>query len=89
MQNLVAFQVAITTTGTTQNFPNNFILTAVTITSASANSAITIGNSSSVTATTGYTLAPGASVTIQLPGGNTNEIWVLGTSGNTLSVVGS
>jgi hypothetical protein len=89
MKSVVAFQSAITSTGTAQNLPNNPILRSVTISTPATNSAvISIGNASSVTSTTGYILAAGSSVVIELPGGNTHQFWVVGTSGDVLSVVG-
>ena len=84
---LITFRTAVATTGTTQELPSNPGMKYFTIAAKTGNTAaITIGNSSSVTSTTGFLLAPGQSVTI--PGGNTG-LFVVGTAGDVLSVIGA
>ena len=90
MSQAVAFQVAITTTGTSQNLINTAVVNAVTITAKSTNTAnVVIGNSASVTATTGYILEKGLSVTIDLRDSNTDTLWIVGTSADVVSVIGA
>lgn len=85
--NIIIFQTAIATTGTAQQLPANPGLKSFTIAAKTGNTAaITIGSSSSVTSTTGFLLSPGQSVTI--PGGNTG-LFVVGTAGDVLSVIGA
>lgn len=90
MANVIAFQLSLAATGTAQNLPANPVLRSVTIEAPSANAAaVTIGNSSSVTSSTGYNLDKGQTVSIPLSGGNTNALWVVGTTGDKCSVIGA
>lgn len=90
MNTLIAFQKAIVATGTAQNLPSNPVSRSVTVAAKSTNTAdVVIGNSSAVTATTGFILAKGTSVTMDLEGGNTDQIWVVGTSADVVSVTGA
>lgn len=90
MAALISFQRTITATGTPQQLPANPVNGAVSIAAPSTNTAsITLGNSPGVTATNGYTLAKGGSVTIPLPEGNTNAIWAVGTAGDVFAVLGA
>lgn len=90
MSQAVAFQVAITTTGTSQNLPNTPVVNSVTITAKSTNTAnVVIGNTSTVTATTGYILEKGLSVKIDLRSGNADSLWIVGTSADVVSVIGA
>lgn len=90
MTSLIAFQGAIVVTGTAQNLPNNYVLKSINLAAKSGNAAaIVVGNASTANSTTGYILAAGATVTIPLPGGNTNQIWVVGTSADVYSVAGA
>lgn len=89
MNNLIAFQQKLTTTGTAQNLPSNPVRKAVTITTPSTNSAaIVFGNTSSVTPTSGFILDKGESVPIELASGNTDALWAVGTANDVFSVVG-
>jgi hypothetical protein len=90
MNILIAFQRTITATGTPQNLPNNPISNSITIHAPSANAAsIVLGNSSTVSASTGFVLEKGLSVVLSLPGGNANALWAVGTAGDSFSVVGA
>jgi hypothetical protein len=87
---IISFQEPIAVSGTAQNPPNNPIVRSVTISAPSANSAATVlGNASTVTTATGFLLEKGDSVTVELPGGNTNALWAVGTAGDGFSVVGA
>ena len=86
----ISFQGSITTTGTAQQLPANAVNTNVTISAPSANAAsIEIGFSNGVTSSNAYSLAAGDSVTIWIPLGNTNQIWVVGTQNDKYSVIGT
>lgn len=90
MSFLVAFQAAIAVTNTAQQLPSNAVVNSVTLTAKSTNTAnIVVGNSPSVTATTGYVLEKGLSIRIDLREGNTNSIYIVGTSSDVVSVVGA
>ena len=85
--NTIIFQIAVAVTGTVQQLPANPGLKSFTIAAKTGNSAaIAIGDAPSVTATTGFLLSPGQSVTI--PGGNTG-LYAVGTAGDVLSVIGA
>ena len=85
---LVTFQVAIVTTGTAQQLPSNSVLNSITLSAKAGNTAsVSVGSASTVTSTTGYILAAGATVTIPCRSGNTNEIWIEGTSADVVSVI--
>jgi hypothetical protein len=85
---LVAFQVTCAATGVAQQLPSNPVLNSVTIKARGSNVAnISVGSSSAVVATTGYVLEKTQSVTIPLRSGNTNEIWVVGTAADVLSII--
>src|SRR5579862_1280139 len=74
--NLISFQVEIATTGTAQNLPANPVSRKITISAKAGNAAnVVIGNSSAVTASTGYILAAGQSVTVELS--NTDAMWII------------
>ncbi len=88
----IAFQTAIASTGTAQQLPANSVNGEglVTLTSKSGNTAnIVVGVSSAVTASTGYILVAGASVQLNLKNGNTNQLWVVGTAADEISVLGN
>ena len=87
----VAFQVAVVTTATAQQLPSNLITQGLLMLAAKSGNAanIAIGTSSSVTATTGYLLESGNSAQINLHGSNTNELWIIGTAADVLSVLGN
>jgi hypothetical protein len=88
--NLVTLQQSIAATGTAQNLPNNPVQHSITIHAPSTNTAsVALGNSSAVTSTTGFLLEKGNSVTIDLTGGNTNQVWAVGSAGDTFSVIGA
>lgn len=88
MNNLVVLQQAIAATGTPQNLPNNPIFRSVTFSAKVGNAAaVVIGSSSAVTASTGFLLAAGTSVTLNFPG-NTNVFWIVGTAADVYSVIG-
>lgn len=96
MNNLIVIQEAIAVTGTAQNLPNNPVNKSVTIHASSTNTAaLVFGNSAAVVASTGFVLEAdttsgvGQSVTIDLAGGNTDQLWVIGTSGDKFSVIGA
>lgn len=84
----IAFQV--TMTGSAINLASNAFQNGVSFAAKTGNSAgIAVGNSSSVTTSTGA-LVPAGQVIPGLQGiGNTNAYWVIGTSGDVLSVLGS
>lgn len=87
--NLIAFQAAIATTGTAQNLPSNPVSRSITIRAKETNTQpVAIGNSSTVTAATGFLLEPGASVPVELPGGNTDSLWIVGTAADAVSLIG-
>lgn len=87
---MLALQVAIVATGVPQNLPNVPVVNSITITAPSANSAnVAVSPSPTETATTGYLLAAGASVTVPLRAGNLNAIWIVGTAGNIVSIIGA
>jgi hypothetical protein len=88
--NFITLQQSIAATGTAQNLPNNPIVRSVTIHGPSTNTAsVVLGNSPAVTSTTGFLLEKGNSVTVDLPGGNTNQLWAVGTAGDSYSVIGA
>lgn len=91
MQDLIAFQVTLD--GSADNLPSHPVKNGVTIINNSASDQVAIGNSSAVTTSTGALLndsaTDGNAAYIPLPGGNTNQVWVVGTSGQTVSVVGT
>lgn len=90
MSPIVAFQTAITTTGTAQQLPETPIVRSVTLTASSTNVAnIVIGNSPSVTSTTGYVLAKGASVRLDAHAGDLNSLWIIGTAADVVSGLGA
>lgn len=87
---LISFQQTIAVTNTAQNLPSKPVLRSVTIAAPETNSAdIVIGNAPSVTTSTGYALEKGESVTIHFANGNTNALWMVGTAGDVLSVIGA
>jgi hypothetical protein len=90
MSFIVAFQAAIAATGTPQNLPSNPVVRSVTLTAKSTNTAaIVVGNSPNVTATTGYVLEKGQSITLDAHSGNTNSLWVVGTAADVVSGIGA
>lgn len=83
---LTAFQVTLT--GTAQNLPSNTVLNSVIITAKSTNTAnVAVGSASTVSASTGYLLEKGESITVPLRSGNTNEVWVEGTAADIVSII--
>lgn len=90
MSFVVAFETAIVTTGTAQELPSNPVIHSVTIQAPSTNTAnVTIGNNPGVTATTGYSLPKGTSVSIPIRGGNTNSLYIVGTAADVVQVLGA
>ena len=90
MTNLIAFQATIATTGAPQNLPDNPVVRSVTINAPATNSsAVVIGNVPDLTADTGFILDAGQSITLALPGGNTEALWAIGTAGDVFSIVGT
>ena len=88
MAQLIAFQGTITTTGTAQQLTANPVVNGVVIAAKSGNTAaIEVGNAG-VTTSTGFILAAGASTPV-IEVLNTNAIYLVGTSGDTFSVIGS
>ena len=89
MQDLIAFQ--LTLTGSAQNLTAWPVKNGITIinNSATVADAVAVGNSSAVTTSTGALLNGGTQVWVPLPGGNTNQAWVIGTSGQTVSILGT
>jgi hypothetical protein len=86
---IITFQVAVTTTGTSQRLPSNDVKRAITISAKSTNTAaIVLGNIAAVTSSTGYILEKGQCVTVELAGGNTAAFYIIGTAGDVLSVIG-
>lgn len=84
----IIFQETIITSGTAQSLPSNPVFSSVTITASAGNAGdIVLGNSSSVTVLTGFILGKGQSVLLELQG-NTDQLWVVGTAGDSYSVVG-
>lgn len=86
--NSVAFQVALTTTGTPQQLPANALQNGGTFKAKTGNSAnISIAPSPTVSATTGYLLEAGN--TVPFTGTNTNQLYAVGTSGDVISFLGN
>lgn len=88
----VAFQATVAATGTAQQLPNHPIngQGLVTLAAKAGNSAsIEVGLSSAVTSSTGFIIAAGTSVQINLANGNTNQLWIVGTQNDVLSVMGN
>ncbi len=87
---IISIQDTIAVSGTAQTLPNNPVVRSITIAAPSTNAAaIVLGNAPTVTTATGFLLAKGNSVTLELPGGNTNSLWLVGTAGDVFSVVGA
>lgn len=90
MHSAISFQRTIAVTGTPQQLPNNLVNKSVTISAPSGNvGSIVLGNSPSVSATSGFILGKGTSAPLPVPGGNTNSIWAVGTEGDVFSAVGA
>lgn len=88
MANLVAFQVAIT--GSAQQLASNPLVNGVTILAKSTNTAnVEITAVTNASTTVGAILEKGTSVFIPLKNGNTNQIFVFGTTSDIISVIGS
>jgi hypothetical protein len=86
--NSVAFQVSIVTTGTPQQLPSNAIQNGGQFLAKTGNTAnINISPSPTVSATNGYSLAAGT--TVPFSGSNTNQLYIEGTSGDTLYFFGN
>jgi hypothetical protein len=86
--NFITFQQAITTTGTAQQLAAHPVVNSITIHALSTNAAsVVIGTGSTVTATTGFVLEKGNSVTVSIA--NTNQLWAVGTAADSISVIGS
>jgi|GEM_PF-6850259 hypothetical protein len=89
---MFAFQVTIAATNTPQVLPNNPFKGQIVLLTKSGNTAsIEIGTASSVTTSTGAILAAGTSAPILAEGSNsnTNNIYIVGTMGDVLSVIGA
>lgn len=87
MSSIVAFTFTLTETGTAMQLPFFALQNGGVLQTGSANaSGVTIGNSSSVTAETGYVMTPGQQVPIK--NNRTDALWAIGTEGDTLSVLG-
>jgi hypothetical protein len=83
---LVAFQ--LTATGTAQQLPSNPVLNSITLAGKAGNAAaISVGSTAAVTASTGFLLGAGVTVTIPCRSGNTNEVWIIGTANDVLSII--
>ncbi len=79
----------LTLTGSAQQLPSNPSFGLVTITAINASTNTTLVSASSVpVAANSATLSNGQSATFALGDGNTNQIYVLGTSGDKVSVAG-
>ena len=89
---MFAFQVTIAASATPQVLPNNPFKGKITLLAKSGNTAsIEIGTAASVTTSTGAILEKGTSAIISAEGSNsnTNNIYIVGTSGDVLSVIGA
>ena len=91
MQELIAFQ--LTLTGSAQNLTAWPVKNGITVINNSASNTVTVGNSSTTATSGGAVLndtgTQSNSVYIPLPGGNTNQIWVNGTTGQAVSIIGT
>jgi hypothetical protein len=89
MAQAIAFQVAIAVTNTAQQLPSNPTGRGVTLLAKTGNTAdIAVGNSSAVTTATGALLHSGIPVLFEDVNGNTNALWIVGTAGDVISVIG-
>jgi hypothetical protein len=87
---MIAFQQAITTTGTAQQLPSNAVVNSVTTFAKSTNAAnVSVGVTSGTSATVGYLLEKGTFVVLPIRAGNTNSIWIEGTAADVVSVAGA
>jgi hypothetical protein len=86
-----ATQVAIAQTATAQRLPslpfNNQFVPVILRAAVGNEAKIVIGSSSAVTSTTGFPLEAGAQVPVALV--NADALWILGTVGDLLSIIGS
>ena len=90
MNSLICLQETITATGTPQNLPSNPVANKITLQAFSTNAAaVVVGNAQAVTIHSGFLLERGSAITIDLPCGNTDQAWIVGTAGDILSVVGA
>jgi len=91
MNSVIAFSVTVASTGVAQQLPSNAVNNSITMHAPTANTGtiVTVGNSSAVTATTGFIVEKSAYASLSIPGANTNSLWIVGTSGDTFNVIGS
>ena len=88
MANQNSFVIQYTVTATATALANNQVFNTVTFTAKSTNTgAVALGFSSTVTTSTGYLLEKGTSVTLRIA--NTDQVYVVGTASDILSVIGS
>jgi len=92
MNIIVAFQGTIVATGVPQLLPNNPVRNGITICGKTTNAAsMAISDQPTVSVSTGYLLEKGIPAFIPLTGtgANTLQLYIVGTSGDKFSVVGS
>ena len=88
MSNRNSFVQQYTVTASAVALANNPVFNTVTFTAKSTNTGIVyLGFSSGVTSSNGYALEKGTSVTLSIA--NTNQVFVVGTASDVLSLIGS
>jgi hypothetical protein len=88
MFNTNAFVQQYTMTAGAVALASNPVFNQVTLTAKSTNTGIVyVGLSSSTSSANGYALEKGASVTVKVA--NANQLFVIGTAADILSVIGS
>lgn len=88
MANQNSFVQQYTVTAPATALASNQVFNTVTFTAKSTNTGIVyLGFSSGVTSSNGYALEKGTSVTLRIA--NTNQVFVVGTASDVLSVIGS
>ena len=83
VSNTLSFQVTTGTTAT--NLPSNKLQLGATLLAGTA--AVTIGTTSAVSTSNGFTIAAGQNVRWQ--GSNTNQLFVISATASSLSVLGN
>ena len=86
MQDLIAFRIVLT--GSAQNLPSYKVSNGLTVVNNSADT-LAIDSSSDVSLTESALIPPSSQLWIPLPGGNSNQLWLAGTDGQVVSVVGT
>jgi hypothetical protein len=86
MQDLIALRVVLT--GSAQSLPSRTVTNGLTVVNNSADT-VAIDSSSEVSLTMSALIPPSSQLWISLPGGNANQIWLAGTDGQIVSVVGA